>query len=287
MHPIFLDLVSPASLEREPKLWAEITQCVHALYGALDSQREALKEEYSAALVDATSAIAFKDWRRRVPMQHVLTPLSSAGSRSIRLGGRFNIGSMDPNRYPPFPALYLASDAETALVEVLGPNRSVYQLSALEESLQRPENFSLFAVQGEIEKCIDLTSRNVLAAYHGVVQQLRIPPELVRWFKSLGLGNPNVIASVERLTASILAPNWRASVALYTLPAPSQVFAGLCLEAGVEAIRYLSKRMETRRQCLAVFPSQFQHANSHVEIAGDTPAAVIRRLDRHTWRDLV
>ena len=45
-------------------------------------------------------------------------PLSARGSLQDP-GGRFNIGEIDTTRFPPFSGLYIASDKETSIQEIL------------------------------------------------------------------------------------------------------------------------------------------------------------------------
>ena len=90
-------------------------------YSALQHQRSAVAEEITGALARAAGGpFPFSRWVRVVDYQFTNHPLSTAGSVKSMTGGRFNIGDIDPMKFAPFPALYLASDRDTALAETLG-----------------------------------------------------------------------------------------------------------------------------------------------------------------------
>jgi hypothetical protein len=81
---------------------------------------------------------------------------------------------------------------------------------------------------------------------------------------------------------------WRQVAALAGVDAPSQQFGRMASAAGIEAIQYLS--VKSHKPCLAIFPENFAHSDSHIELDDPTPPEypdMIRRLDRNTWPQLI
>jgi hypothetical protein len=118
-----------------------------------------------------------------------------------------------------------------------------------------------------------------------------LAPELVKWADRLGLTGvaQGSYAAEDRLLEDVLDPDWRVIPAMFGGQVTSQMFGRIACEAGIEAIRYPSIR-NPGHLCLAIFPQNFDHSNSYFELEDpgpDDPPSVIRRLDRHTWRDLV
>ncbi len=85
---------------------------------------ESLRELGREALVDALKHAPYEHlsvdgWVRIVSFRYSEQPLSAQGS--LLGGGRFNVGSnLDHSRFSPFPALYIATDYNTAYAERFG-----------------------------------------------------------------------------------------------------------------------------------------------------------------------
>ena len=70
------------------------------------------------------------------------------------------------------------------------------------------------------------------------------------------------------------------------LPSSSQQFSQIAHAAGIEGILYKSSRRDGRN-CLAIFPENFENSPSWVELEGPLPVNLKHgRLDSSTWQEL-
>ncbi len=128
---------------------------------------EAQRQASQAAITSALQSVAgielpIDSWVRAVDFKYSLQPLSTKGSVA-GVGGRFNYGgNIDPWKYPPFNALYLGEDEETAYREKFGLARSkrVAGLQPHELALRKP-NYVIVRVRGLASNIFDLTEKNV------------------------------------------------------------------------------------------------------------------------------
>ena len=90
---------------------------------------------------------------------------------------------------------------------------------------------------------------------------------------------PNVIQTSKDLLETLLAKNWPENL---DVPANSQVFGHLLYISGIEGVVYPSKL--TGKDCLAIFPHNFDKGSSFIQIDGETPnPKVPKRIDAKTW----
>jgi hypothetical protein len=207
---------------------------------------------------------------------------------SVAKGGRFNIGSdLDPAQFVPFPALYLAANYETAYAERFGGPiiASAGAFSGQEYALRRPGSFSAVRLSGEVHQIFDLRQVRVLERFVDVVRRFPMPDDLKQLAKELARRSPWLITKSSQLRQSLLARDWRAWPVQHGIPANSQVFGRLLLEAGFEGVVYPSSRGDDL--CLALFPTALAASDSHVELVDQAPNAVISRLDSTSWSQLV
>src|SRR5207253_1985063 len=89
--------------------------------------------------------------------------------------------------------------------------------------------------------------------------------------------------TTKQMLESLLNPNWRNVPTLCDIPANSQIFGQLVLNAGIEGILYPSKL--TGDHCLAIFPVNFAGSSSYVELGADAPTKLLgpRRIDAGNW----
>lgn len=103
-------------------------------YNDLAYQRSKIADKIKKSLLGAAQkAFTFKKWQRAVKYKYANEPFSAAGSLADP-GGRFNIGDINPSQFPPFPALYLASDKDTALQELPCAQTPRIRLKAVRKS---------------------------------------------------------------------------------------------------------------------------------------------------------
>jgi hypothetical protein len=76
-----------------------------------------------------------------------------------------------------------------------------------------------------------------------------------------------------------------ANIWQYEIPANSQIFGRLVLDAGFDGIIYASRKGP--KACVALFPTNFAGSESHLEIADEPPkGATHTRLDQATYREI-
>ena len=148
-----------------------------------------------------------------VKYKYALHPLGANGS-VVDPGGRFNIGEIDPSRYPVFPALYVASDKGTALAELLGRSTSGGLLTPEEVALTKPDSIAAVSVSGHLDAVLDIGDDSSLAAFVALIKGFRLTPTLTS--KAGRIGFPlNLIRTVQELTAMLRMSDWRNWPALY------------------------------------------------------------------------
>jgi len=121
-HRIFflLDEIPPRAIKRWIKLHDKIIDYTAEHFAYFAHKRSQIIGNLKHSLRENTTSFEFSDWRRIISHQFSNTPLSTVGSVKSFPGGRFNIGNIDAERFPKFPALYLAEDTATAFLEVNG-----------------------------------------------------------------------------------------------------------------------------------------------------------------------
>ncbi len=264
-----LEQGSLASFQAEKARTKALLEYYWKFYSELAYQRNEKQDEILATLRESCSAeFGFNGWQRAVKYKYCLHPFSTVGSLSDP-GGRFNVGDLNQN-VRQFPALYLATDKDTALQEALGQSDTGSGLSALERALANPQSETIVSVSGKIDRIFDLRNPKALEP-------------LLKIADSLGESRPILIQSVDQLLASLLDPDWRIWPARYDVPANSQVFGHLLYLAQIEGVVFPSKF--TGKDCVAVFPHHFQYSTSFVELDHESPhPKVPRRIDTSSWK---
>lgn len=285
-----LDRFSKADLDRWNSLSKDLDELQAILYAGVEPQRQRHHAELIGALRSVPCApMDFAGWVRMVTLRYADAPLAAAGSLK-NFGGRFNIGAdIDNAIRSPWPALYIASDQETAYREKFGMAKDdrIDGLSAEELALTLGGSYSAIRLDGHLELVFDLAQERALDPVCRVLRKISLPAEAVRLQKRLKIpGRPvAMIRSAARLIHQVLVVNWRSLPAQFGNPAVSQILAGLILDAGYEAIRYPSTKGDG--ECVAVFPHRLASDASYVTLADDAPESVRQiRLDLSTADDL-
>ncbi|MDE2141925.1 MAG: RES family NAD+ phosphorylase [Elusimicrobia bacterium] len=279
-----LDQFSLEDIKRWTALRDKILSYHWEYYSSLAYQRSRITDDIRAALVEATEGpIPFTGWQRIVRYQYTNAPLSVAGSLAD-IGGRFNIGNIDAERFTPFPALYIASDRETAMQEALGQGLAEDRLSGLEFALTKTESITAVSVNGILDSVINLNHPEKLDRFVRLIKDFVVAGKLTQMSKESGWEPPGLIRTVPQLLDGMLYRDWRQWANLYDVPVASQIFGQLVMNAGIEGIVYPSKFND--RENLAIFPQVFT-GDSHIELAGVVPAEVkVKRLDVSTAKNL-
>ena len=254
-----------------------------AHYSELAYQRNQNLEAIKKALLGSSASdFTFKGWQRAVKYKYSLHPLGTLGSVA-NIGGRFNTGSEVNSNVPTHPALYLAQDKNTALQETLGQeNDPSRRLTPQELALTNPQSETIVEVSGYLEKVFDLRKPKTLNSLVAIIKHFEFSDTLLMRSRELKLDTPIIVKSSSELLATILAKDWRNWPENFDVPANSQILGHLLYIAGLEGVVYPSKL--TGKDCLAVFPANFNKGSSFIQIDGDPPhAKVPLRIDARTW----
>lgn len=278
--PVVFDRFSVSDVERWAA-WGEAGRRFHwDWYSDLAYQRSLIAGAIRAVLLKAAEPFKFEKWQRVGRVKYVLEPLSMTGSLNSP-GGRFNIGGIDPARFPPFPALYLASDKETAMQEVLGQDAaSSGEMNPFDAALAKPDATYNMPVSGNLRAVIDLRKLEKLDAFVALIKDFKIKAEIYEMAKTHRMPAPSLVSRRADLMLVMLDANWRQWPSLFGVPNSSQIFGQLAFEAGIEGVIYPSKF--NGKANLAIYPKNFG-GKSFVELADAVPAEVkVRRLDEKT-----
>ena len=246
----------------------------------LESLREIHRPELSEALgAHGQLAQAIEGWTRIVDYRYSLEPLSAKGS--IEKGGRFNIGKdLDFDRFAPFPALYIASNYDTAYAECFGPPVPGAELQPHEFALRKSNSFTSVALKGQINGLFDLRQPSSVKEFAQIIGKFRMTRELQQMARQLDMKGPLLIHSAKGMHKGLLS-NWREMPIQHGLPSNSQVFSRFVKQAGFEGIIYPSTKGEG--ECIALFPDQLEGSDSYLELSDKPPEQVsITRLDSGT-----
>lgn len=283
---ILLDQFSVADIHKWAAFKDQFLKYHWDYYKELAYQRSQIADEIKKSLFEAAQkTFAFEKWQRAIKYKYALKPFSVVGSLVDPAGGRFNIGDINPSQFPPFPALYLASDKNTACQELLCQKVDPGQENrALDFALSSPESVANISLSGSLDSVINLREEEKLQPFIDLIKDFSIPDYLKKAAKNIGEREPDLIRTVSKLTDSLLDPNWRLCPMQFDVPVASQIFGQLVAEAGIEGILYTSKF--TGKDCLAIFPQNFEES-SFVQLDDDAPAEIKnRRLDAKTWNEM-
>ena len=280
---ILLDQFSVADIHKWATFKDRLLKYHWDYYGELAYQRSQITDEIKKSLLEAAQkTFAFEKWQRAVKYKYALKPFSTTGSTTDPAGGRFNIGDINPPQFPPFPALYLASDSNTARQELLCQKiDSDQETRAFDFALTNPTSVVSISLSGALDSIINLREPEKLQPFVDLIKDFSVPDYLKKSAKNIGEREPELIRTVSKLVDSLLDPNWRLWPMQFDVPVASQIFGQLVSEAGIEGILYPSKF--TDQDCLAIFPQNFEEG-SFVQMDDRAPPEIkICRLDVTTW----
>lgn len=285
-HKIFtlLDSVRPRAIKRWIKLHDQIIDYTAEHFSYFAYRRSKVMEELKTSLRDNSINFEFNNWVRVVSQEFSNTPLSTIGSYISFPGGRFNIGNIDPQRFPQFPALYLASESATAFLEMKGlePEENHEGLTGSELSVAG--NFSHFKVQGELINVLDLTNEENLRPFYNLIKDIKLPIYYIKKARELKSSAMPPVKNLQELLSTIFEPNWRLMPMQFDVPANSQILGQIAQSAGLEGILYPS--IKTQKIILAAYPQNFINSDSFIEIEGRVAKTVEHtRIDKNTFKN--
>lgn len=283
-HEEILDTGLVADIPRSKALYEQQRRFHWEYYSELAYQRNKVYDSLKTSLRDQAKPFEFSRRQRVVKYKYALDPLSTDGSLSDP-GGRFNIGAIDKSRYPVFPALYVASDKGTALAELLGRTAAGTSLTAEEVALTRSDSIAAVSLSGKLDAALDVRDQANLTGFVDLIKGFRLSSALSFTAKRLGF-NPSLIKTTQLLADELHVPDWRQWSMLFDVPAPSQIFGRIVLDAQIEGILYNS--VLTKKLCLSIYHQNFRNSPSYVELDDPAPPGVIeRRLDSTNCKDSV
>lgn len=285
-----LDRFSTADVRRWNELSKDLDELSAVLYSGVEPQRQRYHDKLIEALrAVPSSPMDFTGWVRIVTLRYTDMPLGARGSLT-GWGGRFNVGmDVDNAIHAPWPALYIASDHETAYREKFGMAKDAHVdgLSAEELALHPDGSYSAIRMDGHLALVFDVARPGAFDPLCKVLQKFSLPAEAARLGKRLKIPRQQLqmIHTPSRLIREIMEMNWTVLPSQYGNPAVSQILGSLILDAGYEAIRYHSTKGSG--ECLAVFPHLLANEASYVELTDAAPPSITHtRLDLTTAEDL-
>jgi hypothetical protein len=275
-EPLYdLDSFSDASIQQWQSYGRAVRDFHYALFFDLAGQRAARHKDLRDALQRVPPiTISLEGWYRLVNFRYSYDALSPAGSLRW-VGHRFNFGSdIDPARFPAFPALYLAEDFETAFREYHGlpKDKQIDGLRPDELSLEDRGNWATLQVGGHVNNVFDLTKTANLRGVCRIFSNFNLSDRVKRLSAKAKMPATTLVKTPSELLASIMIESWKSSPVHFDVPANSQVFAQLVVEAGFEGILYRSAK--GAKKCLAVFTRQLGNSDSIIALRGEYPPGV-------------
>lgn len=288
-HKIFflLDSINPRAIKTWAKRHQKIVDYTAQHYAFFASRRSQAMEELKQSLLEEQKEFSLdKTWKRIISQQFSNVPLSTTGSVLSFPGGRFNIGKIDTERFPQFPALYLAEDTETAYLECMGISRNEQMEGLSATELAAAGNFSLFNIIGKLTRVLDLTKKETLANFYEIIKDIQLPIYFRREANQLRINPCLPVSSLNQLYETITIENWRFAPMQLDTPANSQIIGQIARSAGLEAILYTSARNNHRSLC--ILPDNFENSEAYLEIAGTVADTVVgNRLDKETYKSFL
>lgn len=285
---VVLDRFSQNDLRGWQRLSDGLTTFQYKLYFELEAQRAAKYERLLDTLRSNSTTFEFEGWVRATPFVYSLDPLSPKGSLK-QIGGRFNIGEdVNSAQFPPFGALYLAEDFNTALCEKyqMAESETVHGLTREDFALIPRQSMTFVYVRGVLNSVLDLTSNRSIRDFVKETKKFTLSAEVVRMARSLGLKDPYVLTTAKQVLNDMFRQDWRVLPQQADVPSNSQVFGRMLKDAGVEAVLYSSTKGPKR--CLAAFVENFEGTASQIELQPGYPAEVKESaLNSDTWKRFV
>lgn len=276
-----LDHISTENLELYKKTHIQLKEYYYEEYFYYAAERAKRESKLLDSLNQATTSLTFENHFRCVHTRYNDKPLSSAGSRISKVGGRFNLGDIGAG-ISPFPALYLGSTAAIAKSEFYQVNDNGLGIS-LEDFYKK--SVSICRIHGKLSTVLDITNTNNLKPFLKVLSKIQGDENLMNKAIAVGLtGTMPSVSKMSELEDTLTRSDWRSSIMKFDIPANSQSFGELVRKAKIEAVLYCSKFRN--ENCLAIFPENLS-PTSFVELSDPHPSGVIKRLDQQTYPNLI
>lgn len=276
--------------ELDLKRWRTLSKAIYdqqtLLYFCLEGQRKTYTDKINKSLEKGEISYSFDNWSRVLEYRYSDNPLSPIGS-TISVGGRFNIGDIDPKTFCPFPALYLGSDDKTVLSEYFQSSPTPTNgLSREELALTQKDAYAVVKVKGVLSRVFDLRKRENIRAFANILKTFDLSSTVVRHAKQANIELPKLLRNVDVMYSFMFEKRWRERPMQFDIPANPQIFGRILKDAGFQGILYRSVR--GNGLCLAIFPENLGPYDFVELPKGTAPKSVkIQRMDWSTWRHLL
>ena len=259
---------------KEPDRLSQCKRFLFDEYNYYFSEREKVKKEIIVALNDSTIPFPFENWFRLINTKYSANPLNARGSMENVPGGRFNVGNINKNLFPVFPALYIANGKDTCVKEVY---------DGMEMFFSKKRGDSFFRISGCINTLLDITRKGSLNKFVKVIKRITLSKELKKRVRQLKLDRSS-LQSVVQLKKALYNRNWKWESSIYDIPSASQIFGQLVNNAGIEGILYKSTKHSKTGLCLAVFPENFKNSESYIALNDCSRSITCKRLDSESYQ---
>jgi len=270
-----LDRFSDGNIQQWQSYGLAVRDFHYALFFDLEGQRAARHKELRRALQRSQPiTVPLHGWCRLVNFKFALEALSPAGSLRW-VGQRFNFGGeIDPGLFAPFPALYLAENFETAFREYHGLPQYKQRNGLSPEELDLEDRGSWASVQltGSVSNVFDLTKASNLRGMCRIISKFNLSDRVKRLAAIARKPIPILVKTPTELLNSFMSIDWKSWPVHFDVPANSQVFAKMIVDAGFEAILYRS--VKGSGKCLAVFTRQMVNSDSRIALDEGYPPHV-------------
>lgn len=275
-----LDKLNAEDITRYAKVHEQFREYFVDEYFHFVSERAKKESNLIFALNSKTTEFKFENYYRCVTSAYQNKPLSSLGSKLSRVGGRFNIGTIEIGS--PFSALYMAENLITAECEFFQRNLNGTEVS-LKDFIKT--SYSTCRIAGSLSTILDITDTSNLKPFLKVLSKIELDENFNNKAISIGLREATApVRTMKELENTLLDENWRDVIFKFGIPSNSQSFGELVRKAKIEAVRFKSKF--NNGTCLAIFPENLG-PSSYIQISDPFPAGVITRLDATTFKDLI
>jgi len=207
-----LERLSKESLTEWNKRSSKIKEYVYQNYMFFAQKRSEILPELFDSLRGASEQFSFSDWQRVVHVKRCLNPLSTQGSILNPAGGRFNIGNINSTIFPPFGALYISEDRETAIREKHGLKKrksAPEGLSSYELNLTKQTAEAIFVISGDINNLLNLYNKTCLSNFFKHISKIKNPQHLYKMARALKIDPTRSVRTLHELYATIFEEDWR------------------------------------------------------------------------------
>lgn len=282
---LLLEHVTDADFFRIREQGKSLSTYHHQLFYELEGQRAAAADKIRRALQSiAGITVCVNDWCRQVRTRYALSPLCCVGS--LRFSGRFNYGEDLDNRFPRFPALYIAQDRATAhceMFQISSPESP--RFSAAEMNFQPETSIAAYSLRGQVGQVFDLTIEDNLLPFLDATKDFTISTDLRKLEKAWKISSRSVASLPAQLLSTFMDKDWRAFPMYADIPANSQVFGRLLMDAGFEAVQYNSIR-QGGGKALAIFTRNLALSTSNVCVSDAPSHAKHTEMSKDTYLSL-